>query len=211
LAIHSSPLAVSPAADRSLLAQGHGERQEITVLFAAPHGFPTLMDNLPPDRLLHILNHHLSAVVDAVLEERGTPGGFTDHAVMAFFNAPVRQEDHALRAVRAALKAREAVQKTLSANGPNDQFLPFCFAVHTDTALIGHVGPAQYAVYTAVGHAVSLARHLLSLARPDQLLIGEKTLALVGDYVDAVPLGAVSIDVDGYTKKMGVFNVSSLK
>ena len=211
LAIRSSPLVVSPAADRSLLARGHSERQEITVLFAAPHGFLTLMDNLPPDRLLHILNHHLSAVVDAVLEERGTIGGFSDHAVMAFFNAPVRQEDHALRAVRAALKAREAAQKTLSANGLNDQLLPFCFAVHTDTALIGYVGSAQYAVYTTVGRAVSLARHLLSLALPDQLLIGEKTLALVGDYVDAVPLGVVDIGTDDYTKKVGAFNVLNLK
>lgn len=192
-------------------AQGSGEHLEITVLFAALRGLSQFTESLPPERFLHLLNHYLSAAIEAVLEERGTLGGVTGHTLMAFFNAPVRQEDHALRAVRAALKVREKAQRARTADEVNDLPVHFCFGIHTDAALVGNLGFAQHSVYTAVGRAESLAHQLLSFAQPGQIIIGERTLALVREYVDVSPLEAVDAEVDGYTKSMRLFNVLRLR
>ncbi|MCB0118485.1 MAG: GAF domain-containing protein, partial [Anaerolineales bacterium] len=104
---------VSPAVinqlDPNSLQLG-GKRAEITALFADIRGFTSYSEHLAPERLVSILNLYLAAMADAVLAQEGTVDKFMGDAIMAWFNAPVPQPDHTLRAVKTALAIRDAVE-----------------------------------------------------------------------------------------------------
>ena len=89
-----------PANPADLQLGGH--RQEVTILFADIRGFTGFSENLPPETLVDTLNQYLSMAATSILMFEGTLDKFVGDAVMGIFNAPLRQFDHALRAVRAA-------------------------------------------------------------------------------------------------------------
>ncbi len=100
---------VSPAVigqlDPNKLQLG-GRRTEITTLFADIRGFTTFSEKQSPETLVSILNRYLAAMAEAVLAQEGTVDKFMGDAIMAWFNAPIPQPDHTLRAVKAALAMR---------------------------------------------------------------------------------------------------------
>jgi adenylate cyclase len=97
---------VSPAVIRQLDPDSLslvGKRTDITVLFADIRGFTSFSEMQSPENLVAILNRYLAAAAEAVLDQEGTVDKFLGDAVMAWFNAPIPQPDHTLRAVRACL------------------------------------------------------------------------------------------------------------
>ena len=104
---------VSPAVieqlDPNSLQLG-GKRTDITALFADIRGFTTFSESQEPEQLVKILNRYLAAMADAVLAQEGTIDKFMGDAIMAWFNAPIPQPDHTLRAVKTALIIRESIE-----------------------------------------------------------------------------------------------------
>ena len=104
---------VSPAVidqlDPNSLQLG-GKRTAITVLFADVRGFTSFSETQEPEKLVSILNRYLGAMAESVLSQEGTIDKFMGDAIMSWFNAPVPQPDHTLRAVKAALAIREAFE-----------------------------------------------------------------------------------------------------
>jgi len=104
---------VSPAVidqlDPNSLQLG-GKRIDITALFADVRGFTSFSESQEPEKLVSILNRYLGAMAEAVLSQEGTIDKFMGDAIMAWFNAPVPQKDHTLRAVKTALGIREAFE-----------------------------------------------------------------------------------------------------
>jgi PAS domain S-box-containing protein len=88
-----------------------GKRADITVLFADIRGFTSFSESLEPEKLVKVLNRYLAAMAEAVLEHGGTIDKFMGDAIMAWFNAPVPQPDHTLRAVKTALAIRTSVEQ----------------------------------------------------------------------------------------------------
>ena len=123
---------VSPAVieqlDPNSLQLG-GKRTEITTLFADIRGFTTYSESLPPEKLVSILNLYLAAMAEAVLAEEGTIDKFMGDAIMAWFNAPIPQPDHTLRAVKTALAIRDSVDH-LYKQLPLDSHLTFGAVIH---------------------------------------------------------------------------------
>jgi class 3 adenylate cyclase len=99
--------------------------------------------------VVELLNRHLTLMADAILDEEGTLDKFMGDGVMALFNAPLSQPDHALRAVRAALRMQAAIA-ALRDQLPAEQFLSFGVGIATGPAVVGNVGSPSLQNYTAM-------------------------------------------------------------
>lgn len=110
-----------------------GEVVDVTVLFADLTGFTSFSERVSPEDAVAMLNRAFAAAVPVVLEEGGTIVQFAGDAMMAIFNAPVRQQDHAIRAARSALRLQAA-----AALIPIDPDTPrFRVGLNTGPALVG--------------------------------------------------------------------------
>jgi class 3 adenylate cyclase len=162
-----------------------GKRQEATILYADIQGFVPLAESVSPDRLVEILNGRLQLVASAVQAYGGTLDKFMGDCVIALFNAPTPQPDHALQAVRAGL---DAVAAFRAAASPARK-LSIGIGINTGDVVVGNIGTPQLMNYTAVGDAVNLAERLQEMAGEDELLIGQRTYELVQAQVVVEPLG----------------------
>ncbi|GCE16922.1 GAF domain-containing protein [Dictyobacter kobayashii] len=116
-----------------------GETKEISVVFADIRGYTRLSENMRPEEVMHMINRYLKIMCDAIWEESGTLTAFQGDALMAIFNAPLPQSDHALRAVRAAWKMRMAVLD-YQRSQPQEIQVSFGIGVNTGPATVGNVG-----------------------------------------------------------------------
>ncbi|MBM3128074.1 MAG: GAF domain-containing protein [Chloroflexi bacterium] len=164
-----------------------GQRQELTILFADIRGYTHLSEQHPPEELIDILNQYLAAAADAILKQEGTLDKFMGDAVMGIFNAPLPQDDHPLRAVRAALAMRAAIMR-LHRGLPSELQLHFGIGIHTGDAVVGNVGTEQQMNYTAIGDAVNLAKRLQEWANGGQIVLSEQTYAQVREQVAVTPI-----------------------
>ena len=119
-----------------------GRRADITTLFADIRGFSSFSATNNPEVLVRVLNHYLAAAADAVLQEEGTIDKYLGDGMMAWFNAPIPQPDHTLRAIRCSLAIRDGVL-AVQANLPPQFHLSFGMGVHYGEAILGLVGHQQ--------------------------------------------------------------------
>lgn len=153
-----------------------GERQIASVLFMDFCDFTPLSHRLEPDRVVHILNDYLALVTAAIQAEDGTIDKYVGDGVMAIFNAPVAQPNHALRAVRAAAAIRDSVV----AWGTNHQpALHVRVGIHTGETVVGNIGTPELMNYTAIGDTVNLAKRLQESGDDNTITLSEKTAELL--------------------------------
>ena len=141
-----------------------GERRHLTLFFSDLAGFTSLSEGLKPEKVVALLNDYLSRMTDIILDEEGTVDKFEGDAIMAFWGAPLPQEDQALRACRAALRQQAALAEL------NQHFadlglppLAMRIGLHTGEAVVGNLGSQKRFDYTAIGDTVNLASRLEGL------------------------------------------------
>jgi adenylate cyclase len=203
---------VSPAVVEQLLANPEqvslgGRLQEVTVLFTDLENFTGISERAEPEKLLGILNTYHSLVVRIILEHAGTVDKFIGDGVMALFNTPLEQSDHALRAVKSALDIREALPELYKSFEARYQ-MRINFGIHSGTAIVGNVGTSEIMDFTAVGDTVNLAARLQGLARSSQILVSEATYAQVSKDIDAKMIG--SLTVKGRSEPVMAYEVMEL-
>jgi len=202
---------VSPAViqqlDPNSLALG-GKRVGITVLFADIRGFTSYSETQSPEQLVSILNRYLAAGAEAVLDEEGTVDKFLGDAVMAWFNAPIPQPDHTLRAVRAAIKLRERVAQ-LHAVLPPEAHLAFGVGIHYGDAILGLIGTEKRLEYTAIGDSVNTTKRLQENAGKNQIVISGLAYERVKDCVNVAPMQPMI--VKGKREPIPVYEILELK
>ncbi len=201
---------MSPAVATALVADPEqaglgGAVSEVTVLMADLRGFTPFAESTTPDRVVAMLNTYYGAVVPEILAEGGTVVQFVGDAVMAIFNAPVRQPDHARRAARAGLRLHRAVEAVAADPG----WPRFRVGINSGPALVGNVGAAQMRNFTAIGDTTNLAARLEGLAEPGQVVIGPHTRTLLGDGARVVSRG--SVPVKGKRDPVAVFVLHELE
>ena len=204
---------LSPAVIERLPEDPHelklgGQRQEITSLFADIRGFGDFSQQHDPETLVEVLNQYLAVGAEAVLAEEGTLDKFMGDAVVAFFNAPLPQADHVLRAVRAALKIREGVA-LLHERLPPAHRLAYGVGISIGDAVVGNVGTAKQMDYTAIGPSVNLARRLQEAAGPGQILLAQEAYQRVRERVEARPLPPMK--VKGFSEPITVYELLGLR
>ena len=169
-----------------------GERQQISCLFADIRGFSTFSEYLDPVQLLNVLNRYLGAAAEAVLLHEGTLDKFLGDAVMAVFNAPLPQPDHAMRAMRAALNMREAIH-ALHAEFEPEFRLEFGVGINVGEAVVGLVGTNLRVDYTAIGDSVNIAKRLQENSGPNQILLSSTAYEAVQGQVTVKELEPMSL------------------
>jgi PAS domain S-box-containing protein len=170
-----------------------GARTLVTVLFADLAGFTSFSENNIPEDVFTVLNTYLDTAAQAILEEEGTLDKFMGDAVMAMWNSPDPQPDHAMRACRAALQLVERTRK-LHERYSNPEFQRiFRVGITTGYAMVGNVGTSSLFNYTVIGDTVNLAQRLEVSAQPGQIFIQKNTYDIVKDQVEVTQIEPLTV------------------
>jgi adenylate cyclase len=132
-----------------------GRAGTVTIFFSDVQGFATVSEEMSPQQVAELLGDYFQCLSDIIVELGGTVDKFIGDGVMAFWNAPREDEDHALHAVQAALRARAAIAAL-----PRAAILYTRFGLHTGEVLIGNFGARDRFAYTLLGDGVNLASRL---------------------------------------------------
>ena len=183
-------------ADRILTSRSaiEGERKQVTVVFVDCAGFTELSARLDPEDLHGVMDGCFQHLLEAIHRFEGTVNQFTGDGVMALFGAPIAHEDHAVRAVAAALAIEKAVRQyaaTLRAQRGID--FAVRIGINTGPVVVGKIGDDLRMDYTAQGETVNLAARLQQVAPPGGTRISEATMRLVSGYFVIEPTGQVTL------------------
>jgi adenylate cyclase len=163
-----------------------GRRAELTVLFSDVRGFTTIAEALEPEDLARWMNEYLGAMTEVIRAQRGTLDKYIGDAIMAFWGAPVADEQHARRAVLAAMRMQAALVPLNGALAQRDKpAIRIGIGINTGPMTVGDMGSDVRRAYTVMGDAVNLAARLEGLSKHygAVIVVGEATRAQTPDMV----------------------------
>lgn len=140
-----------------------GEKKVLTAVFTDVKGFSTVSEKMDPNDLVTLLNHYLTGMSDLVLDTQGTIDKFEGDAIIAFWGAPLAFDDHAPKAVKAALmmkKSEAQMNERFLKEGLSPTPLLTRIGINTGEMTVGNMGTARRMDYTMMGNAVNLAARL---------------------------------------------------
>lgn len=157
-----------------------GETRDLTLLFCDIRGFTSISEGLDPEELTELLNNFLTPMTDVLLRNGATIDKYMGDAIMAFWNAPIDQEDHAARACKALLEMQAALADL---NRTRNLDLKIGVGLNTGPCCVGNLGSTQRFNYSAIGDAVNVAARIEGLTKQYGLtnLIAETTAAAAPD------------------------------
>jgi len=189
-----SPQIAKEIVSRADAGQLHlgGEQREVSILFADIRNFTRISEQLSPEAIVKMLNTYLSVIADAVVQHDGIVNKFAGDSIMAVWNAPQSQPEHALLAVQAAW---EAQQKLAELRQRDTQPLPvqFGIGINTGIALAGNVGSVGRSEYTVIGDSVNTASRICSSTPGGEVWIGAETYNQTKDCVETEKLEPQSL------------------
>jgi class 3 adenylate cyclase/tetratricopeptide (TPR) repeat protein len=171
-----------------------GERRQVSVLFADVVGFTSLSERLDPEAVREIMDGCFAVLTSEVERYGGSINAFTGDGIMALFGAPLAEEDHAARAVHAALRIQEALLG-YGADVEGRIGAPFRMRVGLNTGVVvaGGIGDGSTVEYTALGDTINLAARLEQAAQPGGVLAGQATWRAAGDVFSWREVGPLAI------------------
>jgi len=183
-----------------------GEEREVSVLFADIRGFTTISEQLSPEAVVNMLNTYLSVVADAVVHHDGIVNKFAGDNIMAVWNAPQLQPEHAVLAVRAAWEAQQELAEPRQKDAGS---LPvqFGIGINTGVALAGNIGSAGRSEYTVIGDSVNTASRICSSTPGGEVWIGAETYNQAKDHIEICELQAQQ--VKGKSEPIKVYRVTA--
>lgn len=175
------------------LARLGGERREVTILFSDIRDFTGFAERHSPEEVVAILNEYLGAMTDVILKWRGTLDKFIGDAIVAFWGAPLPNEEHAEAAIRCALEMQAALaglRQKWEAEGKT--VLAAGIGINSGEVLVGNIGAEGKKMdYTVIGDQVNLCSRVEALTRRYDvpILVTGNTLQRLTPRIDA---GSVS-------------------
>jgi class 3 adenylate cyclase/uncharacterized membrane protein len=140
-----------------------GIKRHMTAIFTDVRGFTGIAEKLSPEHLVDLLNHYLSTMSDAILEQKGTIDKYEGDAIIAFFGAPLELPDHAIRACLAAVvmkRLEDDVNKYVMESGISPSPLMTRIGINSGDMVVGNMGTQKKMNYTIISNAVNLAARL---------------------------------------------------
>ncbi|MBC7876219.1 MAG: adenylate/guanylate cyclase domain-containing protein [Anaerolineales bacterium] len=189
------------------------KRADVSILFSDIRGFTTLSEKLSPEDVVALLNPYLEAMSNVIYKHGGTVDKYEGDAIIAFFGEPVQFKDHAVRALRASLDMRKALDELKNQwqkEGRSNQ-IEMGIGINSGEVFVGLLGSAQRINYTVIGDNANLASRLQDLTKTYAwpVLISESTYQQVKDEFDTEL--ADSVIVKGKTKSVNVYKVIGRK
>lgn len=190
----ASPHAYTPKhlAEKILTSKNalEGERKQVTVLFVDVSGFTSLSERMDPEEVHSFMTRAFELMLAEVHQYEGTVNQFLGDGIMALFGAPIAHEDHAQRALHAALGIRKALEgfqdELRRGRGISFQARQ---GLNTGLVVVGSIGSDLRMDYTAVGDTTNVAARLQQAADPGRIVISEATHRLVEGYFHTRSLG----------------------
>lgn len=207
--------------DHPEMAKIGGERRELTILFSDVRGFTSFSEKYSPEEVVAILNEYLGEMTDVIMRWGGTPDKFIGDAIMAFWGAPVRQENHAELAVRCAVNMvsrLSLLQEKWRAEGK--PILDCGIGINTGEVIVGNIGAEGKKMdYTIIGDHVNLCSRIEGLTRKYNvnILITEHTLAKIRGALESAQIGHVRIQgldnviVKGKEHPVKIYELASIE
>jgi adenylate cyclase len=155
-----------------------------------------------------MLNNYLSIMIERVLDNDGMVNKFAGDNIMAVWNTPQFQQEHARLAVKAAWEAQRAIMDRQH-DDPSLPRVQFGIGINTGEAVAGNVGSAGRAEYTVIGDAVNLAARICGATPGGEVWIGAETYRQVKDYVEVDELEPQSFK--GKAEPVAVYRVVGLR
>jgi adenylate cyclase len=175
-----------------------GEVRELTILFCDVRGFTTISERMQadPERLTQLVNRILTALSNCVLAEKGTIDKYIGDCIMAFWNAPLDEPEHALRGARGALGMLDAIatlNRDLAAEGLPS--IAIGVGLNTGRCVVGNMGSDKQFDYSALGDSVNLASRLESASKElgVSIVIGPETARQIGDRLPLIGLETIHV------------------
>lgn len=169
LSQYVSPSILATLVDKSpsdVLKAEVGSKENLTVLFSDIRGFTSISERLEPEKVVELLNGYLSEMVDVIFEHEGTLDKFIGDAIMSFWGAPLKVDDHGVRAVLAALDMRRQLeifnQRLDATEGIR---LEIGIGINTGEVILGNIGSEKKLDYTIIGDNVNLASRMEGLTK----------------------------------------------
>jgi class 3 adenylate cyclase len=178
---------------------------EVTALFADLRGFTTFSERSKPEEVVEMLNRYFGTAVPHVLDHGGTVIQFVGDAMLAVFNAPSRQPDHARQAARTALAMQRSIED-LAAENP--AWPRFRIGINTGPALVGNIGSDRMRSFNVMGDAVNVAARLEGMAEPGTVVIGAATFEAISPEAVVEPLG--DLDLKGKEVPVRAYRLLSI-
>ncbi len=212
-----APVAYTPKhlAERILAEQAameargaaEGERKTITVLFADIKGSMNLIEGLDPEEARSIIDPTLKLMMDAVHRYDGYVAQSTGDGIFAFFGAPIAHEDHAHRALYAALRMQEEAKRHAEQlRREKGLTVQVRVGLNTGEMVLRAIRKDDlHAEYLPIGHSTSLAARMEGLATPGSIVVSEHTYKLTEGYFEFKPLGETR--VKGVTEPINIYEV----
>jgi adenylate cyclase len=161
-----------------------GERRDLTLLFVDIRGFTAMSEAMPAEDVLAVIQEYLNDISSLILKWDGTIDKYVGDEIVAMWNAPTAQPQHALWAVRCAydiVAEADALQAKLASRGLPP--ISWGVGVNTGPAVVGNMGSRERLQYTALGDTVNTAARFCSVAPAFTVLIGEATYEACREYI----------------------------
>ncbi|MDD5227081.1 MAG: adenylate/guanylate cyclase domain-containing protein, partial [Candidatus Omnitrophica bacterium] len=176
-----------------------GEIRPMTFLFMDIRNFTGIAEKFAPTELTHFMNSFLTPMTDIILQHGGTIDKYMGDCIMAFWNAPFEDEEHALHACQSAIAMQEFLQ-----TAPGFEEIRVGIGINTGNACVGNMGSEQRFDYTALGDEVNLASRIEGLSKRYGVtaIAGQNTVATTQEFAT---LEIDLIRVKGKTKPVKIF------
>ena len=177
-----------------------------TIVFTDIIGFTRLAEQIPPRETNMILNQYFSMVTDIIFRHDGTLDKYIGDGVMAVFGAPMERQDDAERAILAAKEMRERLAAMMAKKEGHTRKFDIRIGINTGRVVAGNIGSPRRMEYTVIGDPVNIASRLESIAKPNQILIGEETYKAIKGIFEIRKIGPQK--VKGKSAEIMVYEVT---
>ncbi|MCR5748494.1 MAG: adenylate/guanylate cyclase domain-containing protein [Lachnospiraceae bacterium] len=188
-----------------------GKLCDIAVLFVDVRGFTTMSERMSPEQVVHILNKYLTMASGCVEKNKGTLDKFVGDAMMAFWGAPLPQDDAVYNAVKTAWDIVEgAARVSDELKDEIGEELRVGVGVHYGPAVVGNMGADRHIDYTAISDTVNTEARLEANAPGGTVYISRSVADALGDRISYTSLGG-TIRLKGKAEGFEVLKVEDVR